>query len=329
MSLRKIDETIELPDLSDFQAAKEYADQWQSLNCRLVTPLHGGGVKARESDVAMPIRVAGIRGQLRFWWRLLAQHQFKLPEKDIRAAEFALWGGTSSDDDNGGQASLVFLRVISNSKKLPLAPLHNYTKSLNDTLGYALFTARENKREKQPEMKLGEEGFEWTLQWRLNRHARCYNFDYDNTQKKWVKVPFKQEKYDGDLKQVHETLRWWATLGGIGGRTRRGCGAIQIDDVPLISQQEMENLGCQILFSGSLKEKSSDAWKNAIDEWKNIRKGQHKKALKNLVEQQNSRHLATVFSRPVRDENSNKWCGMIVMLPNSTSEIKKILGDKS
>lgn len=60
-----------------FEPPKELPESkgdWQGIRCELVTPLHGGGVVARESDEKLPVRVTAIRGQLRFWWRFLA-HQ--------------------------------------------------------------------------------------------------------------------------------------------------------------------------------------------------------------------------------------------------------------
>ncbi len=358
MSLREIhleapifDTENKMIHIKEHDSLSAIKQNWESIDCRLVTPLHGGGVKARESDEAMPIRVTEIRGQLRFWWRLLAQ-QYQNQENneiwkfsdgnDLPKQEFALWGGMS-DGEEGGKASLVFLRVQIADKKLSKGKEQNvlncigYTeyiesmkgstnneKKIKAALSYILFTAQSNNQ--QSEMKLGQKGFEWTLQWSLNRHARCYNFDYDEKQKKWVKVPFKQKQYDRDWQQIHETLRWFVTLGGLGGRTRRGCGAFSAEGVKLVSKQEMEKLGCKILFSGSLKNVES-AWIDAITEWKEIRKGELKPDFK-AIEQQNNRHLATVFSKPVKD-NGGQWRGMIIVLPNSSAEIQKMFGGKA
>ena len=41
------------------------------VKCELMTPMYGGGVEPGKVDRAMPIRPSAIRGQLRFWWRLL------------------------------------------------------------------------------------------------------------------------------------------------------------------------------------------------------------------------------------------------------------------
>lgn len=303
MSLRKIDLAAPVFDkdskiitTDSGQHSAEIA--WQSISCELVTPIHGGGVEARHSDADLPIRVAAIRGQLRFWWRLLAQHKWKL--KDIRKAEFALWGGMNDGDEGGGHASLVFLRVEMENK-LQKAPLSDYAKNINDILGYALFTARRT-RTGLPEMKLGKEGLRWNLQ---------YCFD--------------QKISDEQKEQVLETLRWWATLGGIGGRTRRGCGVFTVQGLNLVSEQEMRDLGCQILYPGNPENNAKAAWIDAIAAWKEKRR-EHKEAFRKLLgkNDEHSRHLATVFSRPVYD--GSQWRAMVLMLPNSSQEVKNILG---
>lgn len=286
MALRKIDENIPIPNFEKVQAA---APKWESISCELLTPLHGGGVVARESDKDLPVRVTEIRGGLRFWWRILAQYKFRLPENKIRETEFALWGGIGEQ----AQASLVFLRVQVQNK-LQIVPTKNYPKQ-----SYALFTA-----DLDPKMDLGKEGLKWTLQ---------YAFD--------DKITSNQKE------QVLETLRWWATLGGIGGRTRRGCGVFLAQGVSLVSLAEMEAIGCKIL---NPKQGSQDkillAWSDAIDFWKKKRES-HKSQFKNLLgrKDEHSRHLATVFSRPVCVDNG-QWRGMVIVLPNSSAEVKKILG---
>lgn len=94
-----------------FEPPKELPESkgdWQEIRCELVTPIYGGGVPAAIPDVLMPIRATAIRGQLRFWWRLLAQQKWNLKEKSLREAEFRLWGGIGEE----AAASLVFLRVL-------------------------------------------------------------------------------------------------------------------------------------------------------------------------------------------------------------------------
>ena len=283
-----------IPDFAPTEKLPESKEGWQEIYCELVTPLHGGGVVARESDEKLPVRVTAIRGQLRFWWRFLAHQKWNLSGKRLREAEFRLWGGIGEE----AAASLVFLRVQVQNK-LQEASLSDYAKGLNDPLGYVLFTARKTKTG-LPEMKLGKEGLRWMVQWCLSEKAN-----------------------ETDKQQVLETLRWWVTLGGLGGRTRRGCGVFMAEGVEPVSTDEMCELGCKILFSGSDK-KVKDAWIDAITEWKETRR-KHKAEFRQLLgrNDEHSRHLATIFSRPVYE--SGQWHGMVIMLPNSSPEVKQIL----
>lgn len=114
------------------------AERWETYDCELVTPLYGGGVTAGEVDQKMPVRASAIRGQLRFWWRLLARHKWKLGNTDeIRKREFALWGGIG----NEGRASKVWLRIDRNSPaKMECAATYPDWQSRAN--GYALFPAQ-------------------------------------------------------------------------------------------------------------------------------------------------------------------------------------------
>ena len=75
--------------------------------------MYGGGVKAGVVDQKMPIRASALRGQFRFWWRLLNSTTYlestgQLDSERLFNAESALWGGISS---NGPKASQVTVQV--------------------------------------------------------------------------------------------------------------------------------------------------------------------------------------------------------------------------
>ena len=107
MSLRTPDDSVEIPSLTNMKPVLK----WHNLSCELVTPMYGGGVKSTVVDKQMPIRASSIRGQLRFWWRLLAKHKWNLgTDIEIQQQEFLLWGGMGSGDEDG-TAGQVFLRV--------------------------------------------------------------------------------------------------------------------------------------------------------------------------------------------------------------------------
>lgn len=224
MAIRKPNQNI--PDIGDMSAI-----QWHSMSCELVTPLYGGGVKSSVVDLSMPIRVSSIRGQLRFWWRLLAKYKWKLGNtKAIQNAEFALWGGQG--DDDGGRASQVFLKVSDVPKE---AVLKNYLKPYDDLrLQYVLFpAANETNPELKPHKLLDIKGIIWTLSF-----AFSHQLEKDEVRKQ----------------QVIETLQWWANFGGIGFRTRKGMGAIHVSacqDYPQIShvltKDDVQQANCQLV----------------------------------------------------------------------------------
>jgi len=233
-----------IPDFGPMEKLPESKEAWQEIYCELVTPLHGGGVVARESDEKLPVRVTAIRGQLRFWWRLLAYQKWNLSGKRLREAEFRLWGGIGEE----AAASLVFLRVqIQN--KLQEASLSDYA----GPLGYALFTVRATKE--LPEMRLGKEGLRWIVQWRLSEKAN-----------------------ETDKQQVLETLRWWVNFGGVGARTRRGCGAFVVKDSsnPVFKQplsvDEVMQAGCKLVLRPSTN-CALKAWKEAVQRLRDFRQG--------------------------------------------------------
>ena len=82
-------------------------EEWKEYECTLITPMYGGGVEPGKVDRDMPVRASAIRGQLRFWWRLL--HGADWSPEHLFTEESALWGGISRG--SGPQASRVSLRV--------------------------------------------------------------------------------------------------------------------------------------------------------------------------------------------------------------------------
>lgn len=231
--------------------------QWQSYRCQLVTPLYGGGVQAGKVDPAMPIRASAIRGQLRFWWRLLARHKWKLGNTDaIRRAEFALWGGVGSE----ALASMVHLRVL-DVKGCELAPWAEYQKNPQGrwkalptpqawaNAPYALFPAQgKNPDAVEPgPSELAKAGLGWTLA-----------------------LGFAQDTSEEQKNQVNEALRWWAAFGGIGARSRRGLGAVQVDGLSVPSPEECQSAQCQLTLGNSFPT-GDKAWMHAINKLRDFR----------------------------------------------------------
>jgi CRISPR-associated protein Cmr1 len=104
------------------------------FKAKTITPLFGGGVVAGEVDMEMPVRASSIRGQLRFWWRLLNGKGLSSPE--LFKKETALWGGISSTTPT---ASRVAVRVHLEKAM----GLNDRIESTKAGSAYALFPARD------------------------------------------------------------------------------------------------------------------------------------------------------------------------------------------
>lgn len=229
MGLRE-PKSIALPDLDGLNRG-----QWHALQCELVTPMYGGGVEAATVDLKMPIRVSAIKGQLRFWWRLLAKHKWKLGStKAVQNAEFALWGGQG--DDDGGRASQVFIKVSQ-----PKITHHDLMDWQDLKLPYVMFPA---SNETNPDIT-----------------HQVLKIDHAQFQLAFAFSALLQSD-PLRIQQVLETLRWWANFGGLGARTRKGLGAVHVYeslDFPEINQpltiEEVHQANCKI----ALKGQSADA----------------------------------------------------------------------
>jgi CRISPR-associated protein Cmr1 len=173
---------------------------------QFLTYVFGGGVKVKEHekhrDTVTPVRVASVRGQLRFWWRACNPSRCNTVE-ELRKREGEIWGTTS-------QASQVEIAVVSQ----PSAPRdiqvfeYNARHRLVTCAGmreiaYGAFPL-------QPSREAQEAGDRpWVL------------FDYGNST---FSLAFT---YPEELRRDVEAALWaWENFGGLGGRTRRGFGAI-------------------------------------------------------------------------------------------------------
>ena len=207
-----------------------------TAHCKLITPMFGGGVIAGEVDPEMPIRASALRGQLRFWWRLL--HRAGKKPADLFADESDLWGGISSE---GPRASQVTLQAsapgsvqLVHESKLPVS--------------YALIPDPENKD-------------------RLLLNAG-YGFE--------LVLRFRQATTRHQQEEVLEALRWWANFSGVGARTRRGLGAVKVtsDDIELepVTDDEVEARGGWMV-AGQPESSATEAWKKAVGALQRFRQG--------------------------------------------------------
>ncbi|MGI6075744.1 MAG: type III-B CRISPR module RAMP protein Cmr1 [Pyramidobacter sp.] len=88
-----VKEVPSLPEEADLSGKYVF----ESYDLKLETPLFGGGSEAGKFDPERPVRVSSVRGNLRFWWRLLFGKRWR--GDDLRKAEAAVWGNTETASD--------------------------------------------------------------------------------------------------------------------------------------------------------------------------------------------------------------------------------------
>ena len=200
------------------------------VKCKLMTPMYGGGVEPGKVDCAMPIRASAIRGQLRFWWRLL--NGAGRNSKDLFAAESDLWGGIAGA---GPRASRVALRV--DAEPIGTERMVEWGSAGLDAPRYSLILEPRHKP------SLLNAGYEFTLT-----------------------LHFADGTSGDEREQVKEAVRWWASFGGVGARTRRGLGAVEVTsaDISPVPRREVESREGRM----ELRQASRNAiaaWRNAVE----------------------------------------------------------------
>jgi len=182
----------------------------EEVELTLITPLFGGGVRAREPDPVTPIRGSAIRGHLRFWWRATRGSAY-CDVQDLRKHECSIWGMPDV-------ASQVSIRVSQVKLESPV-PCATYEwddrrkrhRSMPrfrcpDYPAYALFPFQgKPPRHRHASAACEEEPAEV-----IPGGSFLLTLDYP-------------EQFELDVKS---SLWAWVNFGGLGSRTRRGCGAL-------------------------------------------------------------------------------------------------------
>jgi CRISPR-associated protein Cmr1 len=231
----------------------------------VVTLLHGGGTRAgeddhpqtpeRRPDAITPVRGTAVRGQLRFWWRAI--HGCLLPSlKEMRTREDVLWGRSAQTIDDVASGPGRVSIAIRQSKKMSnvlVADLRNpqdRPEGIGQGLRYGAFASKN-----------------------LTRLSDAIT----------ITVTVKGDDAT-DREQVEDALQAWLFFGGVGGRTRRGFGALaEVDgkvdvrtflagfnkpttlrDVPTLH-------GATVAFGPHLRDKAEAAHRDAVDALRRFR----------------------------------------------------------
>lgn len=258
------------PEIIGTQKLPLYKKQVDEYYCTLVTPLYGGGVTAGKVDEKMPIRATTIRGQLRFWWRIAHRNRYvdenkKLDTEAMFRDERDIWGGLGDSDSLTASKVMVSVRDIQHKA---LEACASYDRKNDGSLktfptwkawagstvgGYALFPGQGKASrvgvETEP-AKLLKPDATWILEIQYSDDCR----------------PEHQE-------QVATALRWWTSFGSVGGRGRRGLGAVKVEDLPSITAKEARECGCILVLQGDKGMRAIEAWKASLQTLQNFRQG--------------------------------------------------------
>lgn len=253
--------------------------------------MFGGGAETRANDQCFPIRPTAIRGQLQFWWRATVGAEFAEVE-DLRAGQSAVWGSTEAPSRvevlvEGAQSAdpTPCARVewddrarrgMGGWSRIWEAPF-NVQKS---AIPYALFPF-------QGEMPPPSRDARVSVPPAACVHGTSF--------KLIIRCP-------GEIWSRVEPAVWaWINFGGLGCRTRRGCGAIlgrAIEDaegparwlgptsepdldnwfrtgiasLKIAETGEWSTIGS--LFVGPRKTSSIDAWDYMIKQLRDFRQGE-------------------------------------------------------
>lgn len=233
------------------------------LKLKLVTPLFGGGFEARNVDELVPVRAAAIRGNLRYWWRATAGARYATP-KDLYEAEEALWGGAAQEGKPGGPARVALTVRVTNEGRAKSAAelIPPATPQTGPQEGIFLFPFAEQK---DTPFAGAREGLEFELS------IACQD--------------------EASLPEIKVAVIAWALFGGVGSRTRRGCGTLAAIEAPawmpttrdafeewlktiaIAGNRSWPTIGGGLAVVGARAESPHRAWRTLGSFWSAFRKG--------------------------------------------------------
>ncbi len=202
----------------------------QERRYRLITPLFGGGVEPGVNDPDNLIRATEIRGQLRFWWRAIrgGNSEFEGKIEKMKAREDEIWGAASKTKKQGREEEA---KRKSAEEKVWNAAVQIVVENVRSGQEIAPYEIVDKNGHLQsiPTHKIPAY-VAFPLQPERNTLDRATSRDevevktVRNNVSFTLKVSFA-ERWEREV----EAAFWaWETFGGLGARTRRGAGALQL-----------------------------------------------------------------------------------------------------
>ena len=248
---------------------------------QVITPLFAGGVKPGKVDAGLPIRLSSIRGHLRFWWRATRGSGY-VNADELRQREGEIWGSMENPSpviidvhiDPVDISTCAEYQMDGERNRLNWNPPFS---GRDNPLPYVLFPFQgkdpHSRDGKDPSDMIKTARFSVTLTY-PDRDRMKNSRDIYNTQRKKENEQREKENKrrrenthqhgeplsllpllplltgnDDDIQHDVEAAVWaWVNFGGVGARTRRGCGALFCSDLAPPSRQ-----GLAQWYEGALK----------------------------------------------------------------------------
>lgn len=194
------------------QIAPDQYREWhtEERHYELITPLFGGGVATHTADPVTVVRGSSIRGQLRFWWRACRAGHYA-NSKTMKAAEDLLWGAASIKGHPRPSQVQIAVNILKPGQPLTVKDNKGTVVAIGSPkspYGYVAFPLQEDGGVVQENVAF-RLSIMWPMEWAPGSAAHFAGTPHD---------------------EVAAALWAWETFGGIGGRTRRGFGALRRRD---------------------------------------------------------------------------------------------------
>jgi CRISPR-associated protein Cmr1 len=255
------------PELPAVRSSKRETEEYR---ISLFTPLFGGGVEAGMPDETLPIRGTSIRGHLQFWWRAT---QSTTTYQELFQNHSELWGKT--DKASPVEAEVEICDTPSESK-----PCAEYAPGDDGKLRLRWKSPLGGSNHKLPYVLFPFQG-----QLSSDRRAIVKEPASFIEAASFILRLRYPKVFPEDLKEGLKTAVWaWVNFGGLGARTRRGCGALlckefaptKVDDllhrfrIGSVNRgrdvRDWSTLPPDVLVGNQLAPLDAiEAWKNVID----------------------------------------------------------------
>lgn len=236
----------------------------RTYDIEVITPIFGGGVEAGRIDPEHPIRESSIRGHLRFWWRATRGAQFT-DVRELLQREGEIWGSTENPSPVEIEIKTTFDKVSPcgryefNQQKrrgqggYDLYWWNNQKSEDNPAFLYTLFPfqgkSKDSKEPCDPSDTIISLKFSLIIKFptedKMSGLRPIYNELREKENKRISKenekrhdankepldfLPLIEERHDDIAHDIDAAVWGWINFGGVGARTRRGCGALSCID---------------------------------------------------------------------------------------------------